>query len=274
MGHPVLRYAALTRRAPGKRRNEDALLVDRALRVAWRGGGTLSLDRPRVLAVADGVGGSPCGHRASRTLLGLARGRLREPDPTALAHALEEMQAQYSRGIDNPSCRGMATTLVGAVVTAGRACIFNVGDSRAYWLAGGQATQLSRDHSLLQKLLDAGQAQHALLARPDIGAIANTIYSAFVARPGECLPAIQLVPLPAAPAGALLLCSDGLSSVVGDDDLATLANGEDPAADVERLYRRARECGFYDDLTFIVASWPEPPEDAGRTWGDKDLEAL
>lgn len=274
MDHPILRYAALTRRAPGKRRNEDALLVDRRLRVAWRGAGTLSLDRPRLLAVADGVGGSPCGHRASRALLGLLRGRLREPDPTALAEALPELQAQFSHGTDDPSCRGMATTLVGAVVTAGRACVFNVGDSRAYWLAGGQATQLSRDHSLLQKLLDAGQAEAALLARPDIGAIANTIYSAFVARPGESLPAIQLAPLPVAPAGALLLCSDGLTSVVGDDDLGALARGEDPAADVERLYRRARECGFYDDLTIIVAAWRATPDAAGKTCCDKELEAL
>ena len=127
---------------------------------------SLSPDGEYVLAaLCDGMGGVHGGEIASAvaadSFMQYAEDMLRREPKSDAAQILREAAAYanlkvYDRAFRDESCRGMGTTLVAALVRPEDAAVVNIGDSRCYWLADGQLQQVTRDHSLVQSMVDRG----------------------------------------------------------------------------------------------------------------------
>jgi PPM family protein phosphatase len=209
----------------------------------------------RLYIVADGVGGADAGEVASRYA-----------SERALHHylaaaevenrgerLLEAMQAantdlrRLASGRDDS--RRMATTMVAAVVENGRAYIGNVGDSRAYLLHNGELEQITQDQSLVAQLLQEGALTAEEAARyPYKNIILYSIGS-------EKRPPIDLYEVSLAPGDFLLLCSDGLTRHVGDDEIRDITVRESPQEATEILVGLARERGGEDNITVAVVGY-------------------
>lgn len=211
---------------------------------------TLPLDTdtpPLLIALADGMGGHNAGEVASeQTLQSLSAFADSLPtglSPEELTHAFSEwIQAAHDHllemGTSTPSCQGMGTTLVGLCIYAGRAYWFNCGDSRIYRLAGGELQQLSTDHSY----------EWATGVKGFSNVITNCVGAA-----GEVFLDIAPVPHFAAAADGsadtYLLCSDGLSDLVDDEQLARFLRAE---ATAPALVRMALQAGGRDNVSAVT----------------------
>jgi serine/threonine protein phosphatase PrpC len=211
------------------------------------------LGTPRLLAVADGVGGAVAGEVASSiVILALSlldKSWLECPLPDALAQAVVRGNETLSFVAEcRPELAGMSTTLTAlALADDGRYLVVNVGDSRTYLYRRGALRQLTRDDSLVQALVDQGAITRAQAARHPQRSI---VLEALDGRPRE--PRAPRV-LAAAPGDRLLLCSDGLSDVLDDDALATGLAIAGRGAAAEHLVSAALHAGARDNITVIVA---------------------
>src|SRR5437016_8294508 len=188
---------------PGRRRrrNEDAYVVE-----------------PPLFAVADGLGGAQAGEVASR----LAAAALKESGPGSggerrIVSLIQEANRRvYDRSNEDPNVSGMGTTMTVALVEDGQVAFGHVGDSRAYLIRDGSMEQLTEDHSLVAELMRSGKLspeeaethpQRSVITRalgtdPDVDVDTFTI---------------------AAEAGdVFLLCSDGLTDMVGESEILEL----------------------------------------------------
>ena len=146
---------------------------------------------------------------------------------------------------------GMGTTCVAAVLRGNMAYIANVGDSRAYIVRGGQVKQVSQDHSWVAEQVRAGlltedqartHAQRNVITRC-LGTQADV--------------EIDVFPEPIEENDALVLCTDGLSGLVTDDEIRRIVNQSGPQESVYHLVERANENGGPDNITAIVVSVQE-----------------
>ena len=147
-----------------------------------------------------------------------------------------------------PQTAGMSTTLTAlALADEGDYALVNIGDSRTYLLRDGALTRLTRDDSLVQELLDGGHLTEAQArAHPQ----RSLVLRALDGREREPAPVATFA---AREGDRLLLCSDGLSDVVGDDEIAA-ALGDGPAdACAERLVELALAAGARDNVSVVVA---------------------
>jgi protein phosphatase len=208
---------------------------------------------PPLFAVADGMGASPAGETASQLALYTLQAHLADP-PTAagLATAARAAsQAIFETARTDPSLEHMATTLTAlAVLSHGdqaQLAIASIGDSRAYLLRDGQLRQLTRDHTIVAALTDAGDLT------PDEAAThpRRTLLTRALGLTPDTDPDIHL---PAVPAPArLLLCTDGLTAHVGDPQITSiLASTTDPGQAATRLIQLANHQGGTDNTTAIV----------------------
>ena len=201
--------------------NQDAALAERL-----PGG----LD---LLAVADGVGGLPGGEVASRTAIDALAASLRaagigEPPEAELLRAFGDANDAVRAGQRGDLAR-MATTLVAALARGGEAWVANLGDSRAYLVAGGEARQLTLDHSWVEEAIRAGD-----LAPDDpLAALNRHVITRAVGLDAE-VGADVFGPIALPTGGVLLLCTDGLHGVLDDRAIADLvaASGGDLARDL------------------------------------------
>lgn len=212
--------------------------------------------------VADGVGGADAGEVASRYASERAQYHyLHTGDDGAWGHRLiEAMQAantdlrQLAAGREDS--RRMATTMVAAVIQDGRAYIGNVGDSRAYLLRGGSLVQVTRDQSLVARLVEEGAlTPEEAVHYPYKNIILYSIGS-------EKRPPIDLFEVDLEQGDRLLLCSDGLVRHVDDGEIAVMLLDEAPEVAAESLVRLARERGGEDNITVAIVHngpRPEPP---------------
>ena len=208
---------------------------------------------PRLLAVADGMGGHAAGEVASSvTIASMAKldseppgGDMMEELASAVAAANTRLQEII---IANPAVEGMGTTLTALFWSDGHAAVCHIGDSRGYLLREGELYQITHDHTLVQSLVDEGRIsaddvsthpQRSLLLRAlDGRSIAEPDLSVHEGQAGD----------------RYLLCSDGLSGVVSDETLGdTLATIEDPDAVARQLIELALRGGGPDNVTCIVA---------------------
>jgi protein phosphatase len=221
---------------------------------------------PRMAAVADGVGGAAAGEVASRAaidaLIALDKRRLERP----LADELRAASADGNERIGfmaacRPQTAGMSTTLTAVALGDDDAlAVANVGDSRAYLLRDGALEPLTRDDSLVQRLLDSGtispeEARH----HPQRSLVVATLDG----DPERTPPAVRT--LPARPGDRLLLCSDGLTDYAGEDAIAAALRVPDRAAAAERLIALALEAGARDNVSVVVADVVARPG-AGSAW--------
>ena len=211
-----------------------------------------------LYVVCDGVGGADAGEIASeysseRTIhhyfeeSGIANWSERLRRSIELAH-LDLCQLIEERQDD----RRMGTTLVAAVVTDSMAVFANVGDSRGYHVRDGQIQQITKDHSLVAKLLEEGIITKAEAATLNIG---NIILQSIGS---EQPPEIDLFPLSLQKNDFLVLCSDGLTNHVDDDEIAHVVTQYQPKEAAEQLVAIANERGGHDNITVLVLRYDRP----------------
>jgi len=213
-----------------------------------------------VLLVADGMGGAAAGEIASRMAADeVHRFLVRKPlhtapsDDLAVAqHVREAVEHantvihQYS--VDHPDLHGMGTTVTVAVLLQERLMLAQIGDSRAYLIRDGVATQLTKDQSLTQRLVDAGELTEEQAERSERR---NIILQALGP---DARVKVALSQQPLRRDDALLICSDGLSGLVKREEIGTIVAAT-PSLQLacERLVALANERGGPDNVTVVVA---------------------
>ncbi|QWF80387.1 PP2C family protein-serine/threonine phosphatase [Amycolatopsis sp. CA-230715] len=230
----VLRYAARSDRGLVRSGNEDSVYAG-----------------PRLLALADGMGGHAAGEVASKVMIAsLAPLDDDEPGDDLLSQ-LREAVAHGNGAIaelvaNDPDLDGMGTTLTAVLFSGTRLGLAHVGDSRAYMSRNGQFSQITRDDSFVNELLDQGRIteeeaathpQRSLLLKALTGHEVEPSLTVREARAGD----------------RYLICSDGLSDMVSNDTLAeTIQNGT-PQECADRMIELALRGGGTDNVTVIVA---------------------
>jgi PPM family protein phosphatase len=208
-----------------------------------------------VFAVADGMGGHAAGEVASATALEPLRALDRREFATAedAQHALAEAIAEanlnvVAKATNEPELRGMGTTLTAVLVRDGRFHVAHVGDSRAYLIRGGEISQLTTDHTLVEQLVREGRLSRDQAAtHPQRSVITRAIG---VDREVEV---DSLPPLEMQPGDQVLLCSDGLSGPVEDPDIAGILAAEpEGQGAADALVDAANRAGGPDNITVVL----------------------
>jgi serine/threonine protein phosphatase PrpC len=208
---------------------------------------------PRLLVIADGVGGHAAGEVASSVAVGVLAsldedspgGDILERLSTAVRNANSHLRDMVS---GDPDLRGMGTTVTALLRAGSRFGLVHVGDSRGYLLRDGQLQQITRDHTFVQSLLDEGritaeEADH----HPQRNLITNAL-------DGREDVELDLSVRETRAGDRYLLCSDGLSGVVSEDTIRdTLAAEASTDVAVEKLVELALKGGGPDNITAIVA---------------------
>jgi PPM family protein phosphatase len=231
-----------------------------------------------VFAVADGMGGHLAGEIASAKALEPVEaldGKVYADATdavTALRDAVVEANASVSQlADDEPLYRGMGTTLTAVMVEGRRLHIAHVGDSRAYLLRDGQFNQLTDDHTLVQHLIDEGQiTKEEAASHPQRSIITRAIG---VARDVD----VDSMTLDLEPGDQILLCSDGLTGVVSDEDIrdALSHDGDDEDTIIASLIDKANAGGGPDNITVVLLRYdPDGPGDpSNHTLGGSAADA-
>ncbi len=168
----------------------------------------------------------------------------------AIEHS-SEVIVKYGR--EHTDARGLGSTVTAALVVDGQAYVANVGDSRTYLLRDGNLQRVTRDHSLVARLVEAGQIDpDEAYDHPN----RNLIYRSLGAGKAEVEVDVFTEPLQAG--DALLLCSDGLWEMVRDPEITSiLTEIQDPSAACELLIQRANDNGGEDNITAVLVRYDE-----------------
>lgn len=206
--------------------------------------------------VCDGMGGHAGGHVASRMAVDRIAKDIRENfrngmSPSSVKNILESSIVAanleiYDRSQNDDEVRGMGTTAVAAVCTGENCVIANVGDSRCYKLSAEGVTQITKDHSLVQEMVDAG------LITPEQAAMhprKNVITRALGIEEDV---AVDFTELSLAVGDMLLLCSDGLSNLVTNEEMTACTSDGNIFDYAERLIGLANEKGGQDNITAVI----------------------
>ena len=215
-----------------------------------------ALVQPPLLAVADGVGGANAGEVAAQIAIDAVAG-LAKPTAKALRDRIVEANTQIRNVADeNLTHVGMGTTMTAALLSDGGATIMHVGDSRAYLMRDGELRQLTDDHSLIGEMLRQGQiSQEDAALHPS----RNVITRALGAEPGVL---VDEVHTDLRAGDRLVLCSDGLSSMVRDDDIRkVLADTNDLQEATRALMDAALDAGGLDNVTIVASLFDTTPVD-------------
>ncbi len=241
----AMQYAALTHRGNVRKRNEDSLYIP--------DGGSVD----GLIIVADGMGGYNAGDVASALGVKVAchifENDRRQPHVPPVEQTMRRAFNEANRAIleyaaTNEFYQGMGTTMTMAALDIDRWVVGNVGDSRTYVARGGVVEQVTRDHSLVQMMVDRGSmSREAARQHPYRNVVTRAIGS-------ESYTGADIYTVAITPGDVLLLCSDGLSNYVDEGDMAA-ALGASPtlgqASDL--LVRLALERGGSDNVTVVLA---------------------
>jgi PPM family protein phosphatase len=226
--------------------------------------------RGSLFMVADGMGGAAAGELASAMASDLIYRHMAtawatdsDASPDQFAHrmreAVELANAQiYSYAREHPDVRGMGTTVTAAGMFGGDLYLTQIGDSRAYLVRGTEAFQLTRDQSLMQRLVDAGELTADEAEQSERR---NIILQALGPDPRI---KVDLTHQPIRRGDTLILCSDGLSGLVRKEEFARIAGEHtDLAALCSALIDLANARGGPDNITVVAARFegdglPEP----------------
>jgi protein phosphatase len=208
---------------------------------------------PHLLAIADGMGGHAAGEVASAVAISALAG-LDDDIPGidmlgALADAVAKANARlHDMSAADPSVEGMGTTLTAMLWSGSRMALCHIGDSRAYMLRDRDFYQITRDHTLVQSLLDEGRiSAEEAASHPQRSLILRALDSRTDAEPDLSLREVLA-------GDRYLLCSDGLSDVVSEETLhRALLAIDDPDEAVIQLVDLANRAGGPDNITCIVA---------------------
>lgn len=248
-----------------RKHNEDAYLVD-----AERG----------LFVVADGMGGHAAGEVASRITVEAMQEFIGTSDDTTesswpfgygnrasssgnrLTAAVERANEKVMRAVANrPELKGMGTTVVAALIDGEHATLVHVGDSRAYLYRDGELRRLTDDHSWVQEQVNAGiLSEDEAKSHP----LKNVVTRALGGSPHV---SVDLIEVPLRAGDRFLLCSDGLTGMVADDEIHGFLLMESVAEVVVRkLVELANEHGGVDNITSIVI---DVVRDASKDTGER-----
>jgi serine/threonine protein phosphatase PrpC len=253
-------------------RNEDAYLIAALAQPGEVTKGVTDIltipSPPACLIVADGVGGSASGELASLLTLDTIVAQLRRQysdgaltsvmaTGRAMLKALANTnEAIYTHACNHPEHYGMATTVTLALTYDDALLVAQIGDSRAYLVHAGAARQLTKDQSLVQRLIDIGELTEAQAA---CSPRRNIILQALGSDP-VVIPDLYYVTPEVG--DVILLCSDGLSNYLGPSDIAELALSDPNMAIVcNNLIACANARGGDDNITVVTGRF-EPAEDS------------
>jgi serine/threonine protein phosphatase PrpC len=235
-------YARASDTGRKRRHNEDSYVV-----------------APPLFAVADGMGGAQAGEVASK----LAAAALEDTDPGTISgpekvtQLIQEANRRvYERANADPSTSGMGTTMTVALVEGNEVTIGHVGDSRAYLVRDHELEQLTEDHSLVNELLKSGKLSRA---EAEVHPQRSVITRAVGTDPDVDVDAFVI----SADIGdVFLLCSDGLTDMVADDEILRIVekSPEDLDRVTKSLIAAANRGGGEDNIT-VVAFAIAPGED-------------
>jgi serine/threonine protein phosphatase PrpC len=230
---PVAAGAGLTNRGVVRERNEDSILTDPS-GVLW--------------AVADGMGGYGNGDVASDIVIDCLAKIPDDADPgPALVARLKEANALVLDRQRAPGMSRMGSTVVAMLVSRAVAHVAWVGDSRAYLLRGGHLRPLTRDHSVVQEMVDRGELS------PDEAEGHPESHMVTRAVGGGPELEVDLINVPLVVGDRLLLCSDGLTRCVYEQTVeALLREAAGPEEACQRLVREALENGAPDNVSAIT----------------------
>ena len=197
---------------------------------------------PNLYIVADGMGGHRAGDKASRMAIDITvdfveKSTIENPVALLKRAMLFVNNEIYKAACADPDLNGMGTTMVAAVAQDGKLYVANVGDSRLYAI-GGEIRQITMDHSLVEELIRKGELERKKgRNHPE----KNIITKAMGSR-DEMMP-------------DFLLCSDGLSNMVEDDEIRDIVSEEDDLDRIaQELVDRANYYGGSDNISVIIIS--------------------
>jgi protein phosphatase len=242
----TVRYAGLTDVGRLRQANEDNWTAD---------------PEQGLFIVADGMGGQFAGALASKAVVETLPGLVRQyfgalvglPGSQAsrrMAKAIAALSTQLRQQTQNePGLEGMGSTVVCALVRGNQVLIAHMGDSQAYRLRAGRLKQLTKDHSLVELLLSSGDiAPEEAATHPARGRLTRN-----VGMDGEPLPQTRLLKLKTG--DQLLLCTDGLTGMLNDEQIQSILNESAPLESrCQRLVDAANQAGGKDNVTTLLLS--------------------
>ncbi|MBW6463268.1 MAG: Stp1/IreP family PP2C-type Ser/Thr phosphatase [Firmicutes bacterium] len=249
-----MQVAGMTNQGLERARNEDNYFVSAEADIA-------------LLAVADGMGGHRAGNIASALAIAaaekiwLAIDRSNMPTVENARKLIETLLVEANSKIIDESesaseRRGMGTTLTAGLLCSNRLTIGHVGDSRAYMINNGQISMITKDHSLLEQLIDTGQVKPE---EADNHPQRHVLTRALGVSPDL---AIDVTELEIEPGSALILCTDGLTNMVRDNEiLAMYKENRDPETLAQALIELANSRGGFDNITVVIATGIGGPQD-------------
>jgi PPM family protein phosphatase len=229
LGH----VAVITDTGRRRRRNEDAYVFE-----------------PPLFAIADGMGGAQAGEVASR----LAAAALKESGAETggeerIYDLIQEANRRvYDRSSRDPATSGMGTTITVALVENGNVAFGHVGDSRAYLIRDRRMEQITEDHSLVNELMKSGKlSPEEAEAHPQRSVITRALGT-------DPDVDVDTFTIEAQVGDVFLLCSDGLTDMVAEDEIFELVDGNRPdiEAALKALVRAANRSGGEDNITVVA----------------------
>ena len=210
-----------------------------------------------TMIVADGMGGHAAGEVASKMaadgMLSLVNDHPPKPDTHVgeyhhfLGQILSDVNLDIFRSGQSPIYQGMGTTCTAAVLKDNQLHVAHVGDSRGYILRAGELVQITRDHSWVGEQVEAGRLTlEEAMHHPRRNIVTRAIGIEEKVKVDNFVETIV-------PRDIILLCSDGLNSVVDDDGIASTLKTGDVEAKCNRLIELANNNGGPDNITVVVA---------------------
>jgi serine/threonine protein phosphatase PrpC len=252
----LAQVAGLTDPGRVRRRNEDSFVCD-----------------PPLFAVADGMGGAQAGEIASR----LAASALHEYheadslDPEARLRSIiqEANRRIYARASTDPHASGMGTTITAALVSGARVSVGHVGDSRAYLFRDEVLEQLTEDHSLVADLVRSGRlTPEEAEVHPQRSVITRALGT-------DAAVTVDSFSVEAKAGDVYLLCSDGLTTMLGSDPVRkALAETSSLEEAARRLIGEANAAGGEDNVTVVLFAVAEAGEDEDTLSGLEGFRLL
>jgi len=214
-----------------------------------------------LFAVADGMGGHRGGEVASQLAVETLEKLFKEGAGDLPDQVQEANRVVFERSVLDRKVAGMGTTLTAALVEGDRVRLAHVGDSRAYLLRDGTLRLLTEDHTLVHRMVSEGEIskeeaethpQRSVLTRAlGVDTVVDVDDDSLQVRPGD----------------RLLLCTDGLTSMVSEDEIEdVLRTVPDPREAAQRLVRMANEAGGVDNTTVVILDFSDD-DAAGRPDG-------
>ena len=234
-----------------REKNEDSYLIN---------------TKNNLYVVADGMGGHLGGEFASRLAVATIDEVIEEvtQDPDATLQSSDDVKQGdyksylryaisvasmriYERAANEPNLHGMGTTVVGALFRDGKIFLANVGDSRCYLIRGGKIRQLTEDHSLVGEQLRAGVITQA--------EVKNHKYKNIITRSVGFQEAvdIDIITRTIKKDDKFLLCSDGLTNMVPNDEILEIVDNYEPREACEKLIEVANNNGGDDNITAVIS---------------------